>query len=81
MLSVGGPGVNALSAYYAQKVPAAVLRENKMIVQLDPEFVDLRVCIWGVNHRLTVEAMDLFIDRYLDDYLRAIATQVEPKID
>lgn len=78
-ISLGGPGVNALSAYYGQKLPAAVVRENEMVIQLDPEFTDLRVCIWGMNHDLTIAALELFIRKYLDGYLRAVITQVEPE--
>jgi hypothetical protein len=78
-ISLGGPGVNALSQYYAEKLTPAVVRENKIILQLDPEFTDLRVCIWGMNHSLTVDAVELFYRKYLDGYLRAVATQVEPQ--
>ena len=80
-ISLGGPGVNALSAYFAQKLARAFVRDNQMIIQLDPEFVDLRVCIWGMNHELTVEALELFNHRYLEGYLRAVVTQVEPQHD
>lgn len=80
-ISIGGRGVNALSAYYAQKLEPALLAEHKMIIQLDPEFVHLRVAVWGVNHQLTVRALEVFIEKYLDQYLRAVATQVEPKTD
>ncbi len=78
-ISIGGPGVNALSAYYANKLKSALVHDNHKVIQLDPEFVDLRASIWGMDHKLTVEALDLFVDRYLDDYLRAAATQVEPQ--
>ncbi|MEE9211689.1 MAG: hypothetical protein V3U29_03450 [Phycisphaeraceae bacterium] len=42
-ISLGGSGVNALSAYYAQKLASAMVRDNQMVIQLDPEYVDLRV--------------------------------------
>ncbi len=77
-VSVGGPEVNALSAYFANKLPTAWVRDNHMLVQLDPEYVDLRVCVWGADHRLTVAAVDVFCEQYLEGYLRAVATQVEP---
>jgi hypothetical protein len=80
-VSIGGPGVNALSGYFGQKLDPAVLAENKMVIQLDPEFVDLRVCVWGMDHDLTVQAVELFITKYLEGYLRAVATQVEPKTE
>jgi hypothetical protein len=78
-ISVGGPGVNALSAFFSQKLKSGFVRENEILIQLDPEFVDLRVCVWGMDHQLTVQAVDLFMEKYLDGYLRAVATQVEPQ--
>ena len=78
-ISVGGPGVNALSAYFGQKLPSVAVRDNQMVIQIDTEFVDLRVCVWGMNHDLTVDALDYFDRQYLDDYLRAVVTQVEPQ--
>jgi hypothetical protein len=78
-ISLGGPGVNALSAYFAQKLNPATVEDDRLILQLDPEFVDLRVCLWGMNHARTVEALEHFLGRYLDSYLRAVATQVEPQ--
>lgn len=78
-ISIGGPGVNALSAYYTNKLSPALVHENHKVIQLDPEFTDLRVCIWGRNHDLTVDAINMFIDKYLDGYMRAVVTQVEPR--
>lgn len=80
-ISIGGPGVNALSAYYADKLDPSLVEENHFIIQLDPEFVDLRACVWGMNHDLTVKGLDVFIDRYLDGFLRAVVSQVEPHVD
>lgn len=76
-ICVGGPGVNALSAYLAQHLPKDSL-DADVLLQIDPDFTDLQACIWGVNHTLTSHGLDVFIERYLDGYLRAVATQVEP---
>lgn len=78
-ISIGGPGVNALSAFFAQHLPEDADSERQVLIQIDPDFTDLRVCIWGTDHRLTVKGMELFFRQYLDNYLRAVATQVEPK--
>lgn len=80
-VSLGGPGVNALSAYYANKLSSALVHDNQIVIQLDPEYVDLRVCVWGMDHELTVHALDMFDEKYLDGYLRAAVTQVEPQED
>lgn len=78
-VSLGGPGVNALSAYFNDKLPTGVVRDERMVIQLDPEYTDLRVSIWGMDHDATVDALDYFVRDYMNAYLRAVATQVEPK--
>jgi len=78
-ISLGGPGVNALSHEFFEKLNPAVVRNDEILIQLDPEFIDLRVCIWGRNHAMTVDALEMFVRKYLDGYLRAVATQVEPR--
>jgi hypothetical protein len=80
-ISIGGPGVNALSAYYNDKLNAAIASDHQYTIQLDPEFIDLRVSIWGMDHEQTVHALDVFVEKYLSGYLRAVATQVEPQTD
>ncbi len=79
-ISIGGPGVNALSAYFAQNLREKI-DPQQVLLQIDPEFTDLRTCIWGTNHELTVKGLDLFESRYLDGFLRAVATQVEPQTE
>ncbi len=80
-ICVGGPGVNALSQYYAQALPENDQAEQQVIIQIDPEFTDLRVIIWGTNHELTAKGVELFVQDYLDGFLQAVATQVEPRVD
>jgi hypothetical protein len=78
-ISLGGPGVNALSAYFHDKLNTALAKDDDYLIQLDPEFVDLRAAIWGRDHERTIAALELFVVRFMDGYLRAVATQVEPK--
>jgi hypothetical protein len=78
-ISIGGPGVNALAAYFAQDLEDEPEDQNQVLIQIDPEFTDLRVSIWGMNHALTSKGLDVFSREYLDGYLRAVATQVEPR--
>ena len=80
-ICIGGPGVNALSAYFNSRLRPVMVREDQMVIQLDPEFIDLRVCLWGMNHELTRDALNFFERKYLTDFLRAVATQVEPQVD
>jgi hypothetical protein len=81
-ISIGGPGVNAFAAYYARLLPEdAQADEKQVVIQIDPEFTDLHVCIWGSDHDLTAKGLNLFMDDYLDRFLRAVATQVEPEVE
>lgn len=79
-ISVGGPGVNALSAFFVDKLPTA-LQNNDMLIQLDSDLVDLRASVWGMNHETTIKAVNVFAETYLDAFLRAVSTQVEPRAD
>ncbi len=79
-ICIGGPGVNALSAYLAQHLDERH-QEADVLMQLDEDFTDLRVIIWGRDHEKTVHGVELFMDKFLDGYLRAVATQIEPSED
>jgi len=78
-LSVGGPGVNALTAYFAQQLDEDTGKQQSVVIQVDPDFTDLRACIWGTDHELTVKGVDLFVRQYLEGFLKAVVTQVEPE--
>ena len=78
-VSIGGPGVNALSSHFARSIEGRTEEDQQVILQIDPEFTDLRVSIWGTDHELTCKGVDLFLSDYLDGFLRAVATQVEPE--
>jgi hypothetical protein len=80
-ISLGGPGVNALSAHFHDKLQTAMAQDGDFIIQLDPEFVDLRASVWGRDHKLTVHALEQFVLHYMPGYLRAVATQVEPRTE
>jgi len=71
VISIGDPGVNAATAYLANRLPTALVIEGRCRMHLDPEFIDPQACIWGVDVRATAEAIDVFAERYLDDFLHA----------
>lgn len=75
-ISIGGPGVNAFSAYLHQKLPTALAIEDQLVVQMDIELADLRVSLWGIDHRHTASAVELFERKYLAEYLREVLEQV-----
>ena len=55
--------------------------EPRVTIMIDPDYTHLRVGLWGTDAELTEKGIQLFEERYLDDYLRACVTQVEPKTD
>jgi hypothetical protein len=78
-VSIGGPGVNALSSHFAKSIPGQEVSDQQVVIQIDPEFTDLRVSIWGTDHELTAKGLDVFLSDYLENFLKAVATQVEPE--
>jgi len=72
VIAIGDPEINAASAYLANYLPTAFVVEQTLRVHLDPEFVQRSACVWGVNTSATVAAVDAFVERYLDAYLRAL---------
>ena len=76
-ISVGGPGMNALSAMLVDKLPTAVAIEKTLVVQMDLAMDDVRCAVWGMDHLDTVRAVDLFITKYLDRFVEGVVARVE----
>lgn len=70
-ISVGGPGVNALSAYLGDKIPGAFIVDDVLMVQLDVTLEELTACCWGVDADSTRAAVDAFAERYLEAFVDA----------
>ena len=70
-ICLGRPGVNAASAFFANRLATAFVLEETFQVQLDLEFITMQACVWGVNAAATASGVELFEDRYLDSFLRA----------
>lgn len=77
VVSVGGPGVNALTANLGDRIPSAFVIENDLIVQVDLDFHDLRAVCWGMDHEATARSVDAFLERYLEGYLTEVAQRIE----
>lgn len=70
-IAVGDPEHNAATAFLASRLPVGFVIDNALQVHIDQEYVDLRACLWGVSTGAIASAVDLFIERYLDSFLRA----------
>jgi hypothetical protein len=69
-VSIGGPAVNALTAYLADKLPSVFAVDGQLVVQGDWERSTLAAC-WGVSAERTAAACDLFAERFLEAWLGA----------
>ena len=68
-ISVGSPGLNALTAFLADKLPTAFAVDGVLAIQYDAEFTDLACAVWGVDTPSTAKAVGLFIEGHLGDVL------------
>ncbi len=76
-ISVGGPGMNALSATLLNELPTIVAIEDVLVIQMDLEMKDTRCAIWGMSHLDTVRAVELFTTKYLAAFLNGVLAGVE----
>lgn len=77
-ISIGGPGVNGLTAILTSEVPTVVVMENALVIQMDMNFKDRRCAIWGMDHLETVRAADWFVSRnYLKSFIEAVYAEIE----
>jgi hypothetical protein len=77
-ISIGGPGMNAVSAMLVNELPTAVAIENTLVIQMDLEMNDARCAVWGMNHLDTVRAIETFLAKgYLDTFLRGVIEKDE----
>ncbi len=71
-ITIGRPEINAVTAHLAGRIPTAFMVEETYRIQLDPEYVDLNVCIWGPDGPTTGAAVERFLERYLAEYLHQV---------
>lgn len=68
-VSVGGPRVNALTAFLGDKLPSAFSIDDVLLVQIDLAYEDLLASCWGADGVWTGAAVDAFLERYLDGFM------------
>lgn len=70
-ISVGAPGVNAFTAYLADRLPTAFAVDNVLSIQYDVEGAEPLAACWGATPRATHAAVRTFEEKYLPTFLRA----------
>ncbi len=75
-ISLGGPGVNHLSAVLFRELPPALAVDNVLLIQMDVTMQDMRAAVWGLNHETTVEALRTFIEKgHLERYVAGVLSK------
>jgi hypothetical protein len=73
-ISLGGPGVNALSHRWLEEVPISLAYNERYFIQMDPDGGEPRVSIWGMDNTTTQLAVSVFVDRFLPHFLERCAS-------
>ncbi len=73
-ISLGGPGVNALSHRWLEDLPVSLAFGERYFIQMDPDLVEPRASVWGMDNATTQIAVSVFIDRFLPRFLERCAT-------
>ena len=71
-ICIGHPDVNAATAALSSRLETAHMQDDRFLIQLDTEFVDLKCCIWGVDDEGTQEGVNHFVSGYLPQFLGSI---------
>ena len=72
-ISIGGPGVNVLTARLVEKTPVYFTENDRYFIQYDETASNNFVCLWGMDQQSTREAVDKFInDGLLEKFIKKI---------
>lgn len=67
-VSIGGPGVNALTHKWLEELPVAMAVDDDFYIQISEEEGSApKAAVWGMNHESTQIAVTTFIEHYLGD--------------
>ena len=80
-ISVGGPGVNALAQSWFDDVPFSLAVDEQYCIQMDPDLLEPRASIWGMDNASTQIAVSVFIERFLPRFLEHAATYAPDPVD
>ncbi len=71
-ICVGHPDINAATAAISSRLETAHMEDDRFLIQLDPEYIDLKCCIWGVDDEGTQAGVNHFVCGYLPKFLGSI---------
>ena len=76
-VAIGDPAVNAASAFFANRLPCAYAIENACQLLLDPELLEPRACLWGIDDESLKLAMTRFETKWIEPFLDASEHVIE----
>jgi hypothetical protein len=77
-VSIGGPGVNAVAHLWFEELPFSLAVDGQFCIQMDPELVEARASVWGMDNPTTQVAASIFVERFLNRFLdRAASAPIE----
>ena len=72
-IAIGGPGANIIASELIENLPIYISKENRYFIQLDKDFNEPRISIWGMDGDATAEAVDVFVaNGILDTFLQKV---------
>ncbi|MEO6808908.1 MAG: hypothetical protein ABI353_07330 [Isosphaeraceae bacterium] len=77
-ISLGGPGVNRLTRHWLEELPLSLAVDEQYYIQMDPDFDEPHVSIWGMDNPNTQIAVSVFLQRFLPRFLRH-CSDLEPE--
>jgi len=76
-IAVGPPEHNACTAYLADKLPSVHVVDNVLLVQAEISFEAALVACWGVNQAATRRAVDVFLAKLGEEFVRQALPQTD----
>lgn len=76
-ISLGGPGLNALTHKWLDELPVLLGVEDEFALQWSEDWDRPRVSIWGLTSESTSQALATFVDHHLEDFLFLCTEGVE----
>lgn len=77
-ICIGQPELNAATASLASSLETVLLEDDAYRIQGDPEYIQLKYCMWGIDDTHTNQCVEQFITNCMPQFLGSIyGVQVE----
>jgi len=81
-ISIGGPGVNRVTAELINKLPVYISEDYRYYIQCDDKPGKNRVLIWGMDQETSSGALNVFVESgLLYDFLKRVWKQKSNRIN